>query len=58
MMQVGDTFPHPLIPDRPKCHVRAIVDGRAVIRWWRAAKQRWEYEVIDPGLPPFDKMER
>lgn len=25
------------------CHVRAVVDDRLIIRWWRPTKQRWEY---------------
>lgn len=28
-------------------HVRGIVDDRAVLRWWRKPKQRWEYVVED-----------
>jgi hypothetical protein len=28
-------------------HVRAIVDGAAVCRYWRRGKQRWQYEVLD-----------
>ncbi|TGV72775.1 hypothetical protein EN801_042390, partial [Mesorhizobium sp. M00.F.Ca.ET.158.01.1.1] len=30
-----------------KYHVRGIVDGMAVVRYWRRAKQRWEYSVED-----------
>ena len=26
-------------------HIRAIVDGRAVIRTWVSPKQEWHYEV-------------
>lgn len=48
LMKVGDTFQHPTNSRRPKCHVRGIVDGLLVIRWWRASKQCWEYEVLDP----------
>lgn len=28
-------------------HVRGIVDGRAVMRYWRPVKRRWEYFVED-----------
>lgn len=49
-MKVGDTFRHPLNSRHPKCHVRGVIDGLLVIRWWRAAKQRWEYEVMYPDL--------
>jgi len=49
-MKVGDTFAHPTIRGGPKCHVRGIVDGLLVVRWWRVSKQRWEYEVMWPDI--------
>lgn len=33
--------------DGRKFHVRGIVDGMAVIRFWRPAKRRWQYIVED-----------
>jgi hypothetical protein len=30
-----------------KWHVRALVDGGALCRRWRAAKRRWHYEFLD-----------
>lgn len=30
-------------------HVRAIVDGRAVVRTWDRSNQRWRYDVFGPG---------
>jgi hypothetical protein len=45
ILAVGDTFKHPTHSKGPKCHVRGLVDGLLVFRWWRASKQRWEYEV-------------
>ena len=27
-------------------HVRGFIDDGVVIRWWRAHKQRWEYEFV------------
>lgn len=35
-------------PNNTLWHVRGIVDGLAVCRRWRSAKQRWHYEVLDP----------
>jgi hypothetical protein len=26
-------------------HIRGMVDGRAVVRYWSNTKQRWNYEV-------------
>jgi hypothetical protein len=34
-------------------HVRAIVDDRAVLRFWRASKRRWEYVVECPAFFEF-----
>jgi hypothetical protein len=28
-------------------HVRAIVDGQAVCRFWKRSKHHWQYEVLD-----------
>ncbi len=28
-------------------HVRGVVDGAVVCRYWRRHKNRWQYEVLD-----------
>lgn len=35
-------------PSNALYHVRALVDGRAVMRHWRKSKQRWQYVVEGP----------
>lgn len=35
-------------PNNALYHVRGIVDGLAVCRRWQSAKQRWQYDVLDP----------
>lgn len=57
---VGKTFKHPSnkAPGwRPLCHVRGVVDGQVVFRWYGRRKQWWHYEVLpfaDLGLCGID----
>lgn len=48
--EIDDTFRIPIISGPKKCHVRGIVDGRVVFRWWNRYKQRWVYEVDEMWL--------
>ena len=47
MMDVGETFTHPFITKKKKCHIRAFVDDMTVFRWWKSSKQYWQYDVIE-----------
>ncbi len=35
-------------PNNMRYHVRGIVDGQVVVRYWRKTKGWWHYEVLDP----------
>lgn len=41
-MKLNDTFRD---YDGTKCHVRAIVDGMIVYRYYSKCKQRWIYKI-------------
>jgi hypothetical protein len=44
--KIGDTFLHPSLSGRPKCHIRGFVDGIIVARYWRRRWIGWAYDVF------------
>jgi len=40
----------PGMPANKVIRILAIVEEQIVVKYWRRAKQRWHYEVIDPYM--------